>query len=133
MARILLVDDERDVVTLVKFMLEKDGHAVVPAYDGAEALAKLGLEPLDETAVAPDLAILDLMMPVMDGWTVCQRLRENPRTRAVPVIVLTAKGESRDLFHSAPNVAAHLEKPFDPKALRDLVAGMLDHRGPGKA
>jgi CheY-like chemotaxis protein len=133
MARILLVDDERDVVTLVKFMLEKDGHSVVPAYDGAEALAKIGLEPADETAVVPDLAILDLMMPVMDGWTVCQRLREDPRTRAVPVIVLTAKGESRELFHAAPNVAAHLEKPFDPKALRELVAGMLAHGGPGKA
>lgn len=133
MARILLVDDERDVVTLVKFMLEKDGHSVVPAYDGAEALAKLGLEPRDDTALVPDLAILDLMMPVMDGWTVCSRLREDPRTRAVPVIVLTAKGESRDLFHAAPNVAAHLEKPFDPKALRDLVASMLDHRGPEKA
>ena len=125
MARILLVDDERDVVTLIKFMLEKDGHMVVAAYDGGEALAKTGVEPRDETAVAPDLVILDVMMPVLDGYAVCTRLYEEPRTRAIPVIVLTAKGETKDLFHSTPNVAAHIDKPFDPKALRELVSGML--------
>lgn len=124
MARILVVDDERDVVLLIKFMLEKDGHLVLTAHDGAEALARLGLEPRDETAVAPDLAILDVMMPVIDGWTVCARMREDARTKAVPVVVLTAKGETRDLFVSRPNVAAHIEKPFDPKDLRELVAGM---------
>lgn len=128
MARILLVDDERDVVTLIKFMLEKDGHVVIPAYNGGEALAKAGVEPRDETAVLPDLVILDVMMPVMDGYTVCSRLHEELRTRAVPVVVLTAKGATRDLFHQTPNVAAHLEKPFDPKALRELVTGMLERR-----
>lgn len=128
MARILVVDDERDVVLLIKFMLEKDGHIVIPAHDGGEALAKLGLEPRDDTAVAPDMAILDVMMPVLDGWALCTRMHEDPRTTAVPVVVLTAKGEMKDLFHSTPNVAAHLEKPFDPKALRELVAGMTGSR-----
>jgi CheY-like chemotaxis protein len=125
MARILLVDDERDVVTLIKFMLEKDGHLVVTAHDGGEALAKAGIEPRDETAVVPDLVILDVMMPVMDGYAVCSRLHEDARTRATPVIVLTAKGDTKDLFNATSNVAAHIEKPFDPKALRELVAGML--------
>ena len=125
MARILLVDDERDVVTLIKFMLEKDGHMVIAAHDGSEALAKIGVEPRDSTAVAPDLVILDVMMPLIDGYEVCSRLQEDPRTRAVPVIVLTAKGATKDLFHATPNVAAHIDKPFDPKALRELVAGML--------
>lgn len=128
MARILVVDDERDVVMLIKFMLEKDGHVVIAAHDGGEALAKLGLEPRDETAVLPDLAILDVMMPVLDGWAVTTRMHEDARTKAVPVVVLTAKGEMKDLFHSTPNVAAHLEKPFDPKALRELVAGMVGTR-----
>lgn len=128
MARILVVDDERDVVLLIKFMLEKDGHTVIPAHDGGEALARLGLEPRDETAVPPDLAILDVMMPVLDGWAVCNRMREDARTKAVPVVVLTAKGEMKDLFNAATNVAAHLEKPFDPKALRELVAGMTGTR-----
>jgi CheY-like chemotaxis protein len=125
MARILLVDDERDVVTLIKFMLEKDGHLIVPAYDGGEALVKIGIEPRDETTVIFDLVILDVMMPVLDGYAVCSRLYEEPRTRAIPVIVLTAKGETKDLFDSTPNVAAHIDKPFDPRALRELVSGML--------
>lgn len=128
MARILVVDDERDVVLLIKFMLEKDGHTVLCAHDGAEALARLGLEPRDETAVPPDMAILDVMMPVLDGWAVCTRMFEDERTKHVPVVVLTAKGEMKDLFHSTSNVAAHLEKPFDPKELRELVNGMTGAR-----
>jgi CheY-like chemotaxis protein len=128
MARILVVDDERDVVLLIKFMLEKDGHVVLSAHDGGEALARLGLEPRDETAVAPDMAIMDVMMPVLDGWAVCTRMHEDARTKHVPVVVLTAKGEMKDLFHSTPNVAAHLEKPFDPKELRELVNGMVGAR-----
>lgn len=128
MARILLVDDERDVVTLIKFMLEKDGHTVISAYDGAEALAKAGIEPRDETAVIPDLVILDVMMPVMDGYTVCARLQEDARTKAVPVLVLTAKGAVKEDFMPDCRVTEHLEKPFDPKALRELVAGLLEKR-----
>ncbi len=125
MARILLVDDERDVVTLVKFMLEKDGHMVVPAYDGAEALAKAGVEPRDETAVTPDLVILDVMMPVMDGYTVGARLREDARTEAVPIVILTAKGAPADRRETFRGPTSYLEKPFDPRALRDLVAGLV--------
>lgn len=128
MARILLVDDERDVVTLIKFMLEKDGHTVISAYDGAEALAKAGIEPRDETAVTPDLVILDVMMPVMDGYTVCARLREDARTRDVPVVVLTAKGAADGRFSTTHGPVTHLEKPFDPRALRDLVAAQLENR-----
>ncbi len=126
MARILLVDDERDVVTLIKFMLEKDGHTVVGAYDGAEALAKAGIEPRDETAVVPDLVILDVMMPVLDGESVRRRLEEDERTRAVPVIVLTAKGAPPS---GAPAAGlSYLEKPFDPRVLRDMVAQRLRPR-----
>ena len=126
MARILLVDDERDVVTLIKFMLEKDGHTIVTAYDGAEALAKAGVEPRDETAIIPDLVILDVMMPVMDGYTTCARLQEDARTKGVPVMVLTAKGGDAKELPSVPGVTAHLEKPFDPRALRELVATLLE-------
>lgn len=130
MARILLVDDERDVVTLIKFMLEKDGHMVIPAYDGAEALAKIGIEPRDETAVMPDLVILDVMMPVMDGVAVCARLQEDARTKSVPVIVLTAKGGAKEQFAGGGACASttHIEKPFDPRMLRDLVASLLEKR-----
>ncbi|MBI4347968.1 MAG: response regulator [Elusimicrobia bacterium] len=121
----MVVDDERDVVTLIRFLLEKDGHEVLEAYNGVDALAKLGVEPKKEGAPLPDLIILDVMMPLMDGYATATRLREDPTTRPIPVVVLTAKGQMRELFEMAPNVAAYIEKPFDPKNLRDLVAGML--------
>lgn len=125
MARILVIDDERDVVTLIKFLLEKDGHQITEAYNGAEALAKLGVEPKAEVGTYPELIIMDVMMPVLDGYATATRLREEPTTRAIPLIILTAKGQMKELFEMAPNVAAYIEKPFDPKNLRDLVTGML--------
>lgn len=125
MAHILVVDDERDVATMLKFMLEKDGHEITTAYNGLEALAALGIEPADDSKPVPDLAILDVMMPELDGYGVCARMFRDPRTKSVPVVMLTAKGGMRELHKRAPNVAAHVDKPFDPRALRDLVAGML--------
>lgn len=119
-ARILVVDDERDVVTLVGFLLKKDGHEVETAFHGGEALARLGLEPPAETAL-PDLVIMDVMMPVADGYTVARRAGEDARTRGVPILMLTAKGQTRALFEGQPNVAAVLEKPFDPQRLREMV------------
>ena len=121
----MVVDDEKDVVTLIRFLLEKDGHEVIEAYHGADALAKLGVEPKTEGVALPDLIILDVMMPIMDGFATATHLREHPATRPVPLVVLTAKGQMRELFEMAPNVAAYIEKPFDPKNLRDLIAGML--------
>ena len=74
----------------------------------------------------PDLIILDVRMPVVDGYTVNLKLQRDSRTRAIPILVLTAKKQKlRELFELAPNVAAYVQKPFDPKALRALVAGVL--------
>jgi CheY-like chemotaxis protein len=125
MARILVVDDERDVATMLKFMLEKDGHVVETAHDGREALAAMGLESADGERAVPDLVILDVMMPELDGPAVCARMFEDSRTKAVPVLMLTAKGAMRELHALTPNVAAHIDKPFDPRALRELIAGMM--------
>lgn len=125
MARILVVDDETDVAVMLKFMLERDGNEVTTANNGLQALAALGLEPRDEAKPLPDLAILDVMMPELDGYGVCARMFSDARTAAIPVIMLTAKGDMRELNERAPNVAAHVDKPFDPRALRELVAGML--------
>lgn len=119
-ARILVVDDERDVVTLVGFLLGKDDHEVDAAYHGGEALAKLGLDPAAETKL-PDLVIMDVMMPVADGYTVARRAGEDAKTRGVPILMLTAKGQTRELFEGLANVAAVLEKPFDPQRLREMV------------
>ena len=125
MARILVVDDERDVATMLKFMLEKDGHVVATAHDGMQALAELGLEPFDGEKPVPDLVILDVMMPGLDGYAVCARMFKEPRTKLVPVLMLTATGGMRELHAVTANVAAHLDKPFDPRALRDLVGEMM--------
>ena len=129
MGNILVVDDEQEIITLLRFLLEKAGHAVAAATNGQEALRALGLEPRDPAIRLPDLMILDIMMPVMDGFTLNGRLRDFPAAAALPVIVLTAKGQKlRDLFQSSPNVAAYVQKPFDPKMLKDLIAGILSRK-----
>jgi len=126
MSRILVVDDERDVTVMLKFLLEKNGNTVETADDGRQALAALGLDPVDAAKEPPDLVILDVVMPGVDGYAVCDRMLEEPRTRDVPVLMLTAKSEMRELHRHAPNVAAQIDKPFDPASLRDLVTEMLD-------
>lgn len=118
MARVLVVDDEKDVVELVKFLLERDGHQVLEAFNGREALERAFAEH-------PDLIILDIMMPEMDGYTVNARLTETESTRRIPVIILTAKGQMRDVFEMASNVAFYMEKPFDPKHLREKIQEVL--------
>ncbi len=133
MPAILVVDDEPDIVTLLRFALERDGHKVFEAGNGQIALEKLGLDPVDPQAALPDLIVLDIMMPVMDGYQLNMRLQTEPRAKDIPILVLTAKGQKmRDLFEMAPNVAAYVQKPFDPKMLRELIAGILASRGDKK-
>ncbi len=127
MAHIMVVDDENDVVTLIQFLLEKDGHRITPAGNGAQALEFLGIEPESkpDPKNRPDLIILDVMMPVVDGHAVATKLAAHKYLRAVPLIVLTAKGQVKELFDAIGNVAAYIEKPFDPKQLKAMVNGIL--------
>ncbi len=118
MSKILVVDDEKDVVELLKFLLEKDGYAVITAHNGREAL-----NAANESL--PDLILLDVMMPEMDGYTVQTQLLDNPKTREIPIIILTAKGQLRDVFAMSANVKAYIEKPFDPKTLRSKISESL--------
>ncbi len=113
-----MVDDEKDVVELLKFLLEKDGHTEITAYNGREAL-EIVMKDI------PELILLDVMMPEMDGYTVQTRLQDNPATKSIPIIVLTAKGQLRDVFAMSANVKAYMEKPFDPKALRIKIKESL--------
>ncbi len=129
MADVLIVDDEPEIVTLLRFVLEKDGHAVSSAVNGQDALEKLGIEPPRPETALPQLIVLDIMMPVMDGYALNMRLQAVDRTKTIPIIVLTAKGQKmRDLFELAPNVAAYIQKPFDPKTLRELISGILSNK-----
>src|SRR3712207_3489104 len=86
---ILVVDDEADLVTLVRYNLEKEGFRVAEAGDGEEAL-------LVATEQLPSLILLDWMLPLTSGVEVCRQLRRNPKTRDIPVILLTARGEEAD-------------------------------------
>ena len=122
MARLLIVDDEPSVVMLMRFVLEKAGHSVEEAHNGADALARLGVDPADAAKPLPDLVLLDIMMPVMDGVQTAKRLSQDPRTAALPILVVTAKGDMRHLFDSMPAVAGFFPKPFDPQTLRETVA-----------
>ena len=83
---VLVVEDEKNIQELLQLYLEKEGYAVTVASDGGQGLAKFH-------AIHPDLVLLDVMMPVMDGWSVCKAIRAESQT---PVIMLTAKGETDD-------------------------------------
>ncbi|MBI5238908.1 MAG: response regulator [Elusimicrobia bacterium] len=122
MAKILIVDDEEHIVALMRFILEKSGHTVSSVGNGQEALRVLGVDPVDGSAVLPDLLVLDVMMPIMDGYTAAVAIKNCPRTAALPLLVVTAKGDVRHLFEAIPSVAGFFEKPFDPKDLREAVS-----------
>ena len=113
--KILACDDERHIVRLIQVNLERSGYQVVTAFDGAEALKKVEAE-------RPDLIVLDVMMPKMDGFEVLKRLQANPETREIPVIMLTAKAQDADIFRGwSSGVSAYLTKPFNPLELLTFV------------
>jgi two-component system alkaline phosphatase synthesis response regulator PhoP/two-component system response regulator VicR len=113
--KILACDDERHIVRLIQVNLERSGYQVVTAFDGAEALKKVEAE-------RPDLIVLDVMMPKMDGFEVLKRLQANPETREIPVIMLTAKAQDVDVFRGwSSGVSAYLTKPFNPLELLTFV------------
>lgn len=113
--KILAVDDERHIVRLVQVNLERAGYEVVTAFDGREALEKVQSEQ-------PDLVVLDVMMPYMDGFEVLQTLRKNQSTRDLPVIMLTAKAQDADVFRGwQSGVDCYLTKPFNPMELIAFV------------
>lgn len=118
MPKVMVVDDENDVIELLKLILERDGYEVVTANNGREALEKL-------ESFIPDLIILDVMMPEIDGYTVNTHLQKNDKTRSIPVIILSAKEQMRDLFALGSNVTTFIEKPFDPKALRIKIRELI--------
>ena len=121
MARLLIVDDEPSLVLLMRTVLERAGHQIEEARNGQEALVKLGINPENPGAHLPDLVLLDVMMPIMDGVAVAAAMREHPRTAKVPILIVTAKGDMRSLFEAMPQVAGFFQKPFDPASLRAAV------------
>lgn len=114
--KVLVVDDEKKIVDIVKAYLEKDGYKVVVAYDGREALTMA-------RGQSPDLIILDLMLPEVSGWDVCRTLRAESK---VPIIMLTARDEDTDKIVGLELGADdYVTKPFNPKELLSRVRAVL--------
>lgn len=118
-ATILVADDDPDIQSLVVLRLERSGYRVIRASDGEEAL---------ELALAehPDLAVLDIMMPKLDGCEVTRSLRSNPETADMPVILLTARVQDGDVTRGLEAGATdYVKKPFSPQELGARVASIL--------
>lgn len=122
---ILVVEDEADLVTLLRYNLEREGFRVAVAGDGEEAL-------LLAEEQAPNLILLDWMLPLMSGIEVCRQLRRGPKTRDVPVIMLTARGEESDKVRGLNSGADdYLSKPFSPSELIARIRAVLRRATPG--
>ena len=123
-SRVLIVEDERDIRDLVLFHLEREGFQVSSASSGEEALRQV-------RHASPDLVLLDLMLPAMGGLEVCRKLRQDPATVALPIVMLTAKGDEVDrvlgLELGADN---YIVKPFSPKELLARVRAVLRRAKP---
>jgi two-component system alkaline phosphatase synthesis response regulator PhoP len=121
---ILVVDDERDIVDLLRYNLRKEGYEVIAAYNGLEALQK--------AAALPDLIILDLMIPELDGFETCRRLKSNPQTAAIPVVFLTARSAEVDEVVGL-ELGAHdyIQKPISPRKLIARVKAVFRRVEPG--
>ncbi|MBN1384336.1 MAG: response regulator transcription factor [Elusimicrobia bacterium] len=118
--KILVVDDEKDIVDLISMYLEKEGYEVMGAHDGLEAFEKIIGEK-------PDLVVLDIMMPKLDGHSLNIKLKENSETKDIPVIIITGKGHLREIIMARKDVSVvdYLEKPFNIKELSEKIRNVF--------
>ena len=118
--KILIVDDEPSIIVPVQFLMEQNGHDVMVAFSGEEAM-----EIIAEKKV--DLILLDIMLPVIDGFEVCQRVRENPRWNKIKIILLTALGSDANVEKGlALGADAYITKPFSNIEIVDKVKELLE-------
>ena len=125
--KILIIEDEAAVVTLLKYNLEKTGYDVVAATDGDEGLLMVEEEQ-------PDLLLVDWMLPHVSGVEICRRLRRNPEHRNLPIIMLTARGEETDTIRGLESGADdYMTKPFSPSELQARIQAVLRRSRPALA
>ena len=121
---ILVVEDEAPLVTLLRYNLEREGFSVFEALDGDEALNQARERK-------PDLVLLDWMLPLVSGIEVCRQLRRHPETRAIPIVMLTARGEQGDKLRAFDNGADdYVTKPFSPAELIARIRAVLRRTSP---
>jgi two-component system, OmpR family, alkaline phosphatase synthesis response regulator PhoP len=124
-AVVLAVEDEEDILQIIEYNLGRDGYKVVRAETGEQALAQIG-------QTLPDLVILDLMLPGIDGLDVCRQIKSNAQTSQIPVLMLTARSEEADMVSGLEMGADdYVTKPFSPRVLSARVKALLRRkRGP---
>jgi two-component system, OmpR family, phosphate regulon response regulator PhoB len=121
--RILLVDDEADIVELLEYNLRREGYTVVTAHDGAGALAELRKQ-------RPDLVLLDLNLPDVSGTEICRRLRRDPATSGIPIMMITAKADEIDrVVGFEVGADDYVVKPFSPRELVLRIGAVLRRSG----
>jgi DNA-binding response OmpR family regulator len=118
---VLVIDDDPVIVKLLQVNFEIEGYAVISAENGLSGLARAHDEQ-------PDLIILDVMMPGMNGLDVARSLKGSEDTQAIPIILLSAKAQANDVARGREVADDYITKPFDPLELLDRVAGFLDER-----
>jgi CheY-like chemotaxis protein len=125
--RVLVVDDDDVIRQLITVNLELEGFEVIPAGDGQDALDKV-------KDAQPDVVTLDVMMPRVDGWEAAERLRADPETAHIKVILLSARAQESDIQRGERiGVDAYLTKPFDPDELIDVVRRLAESSGSASA
>jgi DNA-binding response OmpR family regulator len=117
--KVLIADDEANIVVSLEYLMQREGHAVLVARDGPEALATIARE-------RPDLVLLDVMMPGMSGFDVCQAVRADASLAGVRIVMLTAKGRDTDVAKgTALGADAYVTKPFSTRELAETVRRLL--------
>ena len=118
--RILLVEDEESLLKLESILLTSKGYSVTGVMDGRSALDEIN-------ACKPDLVVLDIMLPELDGFEVCKRIKENPETAGIPVVMLTAKKNSQDYARGMQVGAdAYVTKPFKSARVIEVIEALLN-------
>ena len=117
--RILVADDEEDVKIVVQLLLEAKGYEIVTAYDGLDAVEQA-------KTMLPDLILLDIMMPLIDGFEVCQRLKADAQTESIPIVMLSASAQTESKQRAMEAGAIdYIVKPFEPADLERTIASIL--------
>ena len=116
--KILVVDDENGIVSTLKMSLESDNYKVIEAYSGDGAIRKARSE-------FPDLILLDIMLPDMTGYEICNKLRKNPLTRSIPIIMLTGMGETGRIAGLELGANEYITKPFNLNKLKTKIRNVL--------
>ena len=119
--KVLIADDEQNIVISLEFLMKREGYQVEVANDGEEAVLRI-------RASRPDLVLLDVMMPKKSGFEVCQEIRSDPEMAGIRILMLTAKGRDTEVAKGlALGADAYMTKPFSTRELVDKVRSLLEH------